>query len=177
MGLDQVAKRPRRMSVASIVTGESIEAQFNPTELEEAIEVKWGRPEIPGLSHQPMQFGHTGNDRFSFDLNFDALDPTTSLDEILSARRFLLSLCYPGRGASSVTSGGPARVLFVWPNLVSLTCVLTTLGIRYHRFNSDGTPIQFTCRVSVEEIRDVRLFAEDVRDSGTQRSSAGVQEV
>ena len=177
MGLDQVGRRPRRMSIASLATGESIEAQFNPTDLEEAIEVKWGRAEVPGLSHQPLQFGHTGNDRLTFELNFDALAGTMSVDQIQSARRFLLSLCYSSRKATTVASAAPARVLFVWPNLASLTCIIASLTFRYQRFNADGIPIQFTCRLSMEEIRDVRLFAEDVRDNGTQRSGAGVQEV
>ena len=56
MALEVAAQTPARMSIANVSSGESIEAQFNPTELEEALEVNWARQTVPGLSHQPLQF-------------------------------------------------------------------------------------------------------------------------
>jgi hypothetical protein len=173
MALDVAGQVPARMSIANVSTGDSVEAQFNPTELEEALEVNWARQTVPGLSHQPLQFVNTGNVKFTLELAFEAQDPTADLDQILHARRFLQSLCYPRRGATSVIGGGPPRVLFVWPSFVSLTCVITTLTFKYSRFNLAGTPIQFTAKLGLEEIRDVRLLSEDVLASGTQRSGAG----
>ena len=173
MGIEVAGQRPARMSIANISTGESVDAQFNPTELEEALEVNWARQTIPGLSHQPMQFVNTGNTKFMLELNFEAQDPTTDLAQIHHARRFLLSLCYPRRGAADVASGGPPRVLFVWPTFVSLTCVITALTFKYSRFNLAGAPVQFTVKVAIEEIRDIRLVSEDVLASGTQRSGVG----
>jgi hypothetical protein len=173
MGLEAADQAPARMSIANLSTGNSVDAQFNPTELEEALEVNWARQTVPGLSHQPLQFVNTNNTKFTFELNFEAQDPTTGLDQILHARRFLQSLCYPRRGAADVASGGPPRALFVWPTIASLTCVITALAFKYRRFNVAGTPVQFTVKVSLEEIRDVRLVSEDVLASGTQRSSVG----
>lgn len=170
------ALRPARMSIANIATGESIDAQFNPTTLEEALDVNWTRQTVPGLSHQPLQFVNTGNTKFSIELNFNAHDPTTDLDQIHRARRFLLSLCYPRRGADTVVSGGPPRALFVWPRIASLTCVITGVALRYNRFNQDGSPSQFAAKVTLEEIRDVRLTSEDVLADGTQRSGAAPEE-
>jgi hypothetical protein len=160
------------MSIANVATGDSVEAQFNPTEFEEALEVNWARQTVPGLSHQPLQFVNTGNAKFTLELNFEALDPTTDLEQIHFARRFLQSLCYPRRGAEDVAGGGPPRALFVWPNVVSLTCVVTGLSFKYSRFNLDGTPVQFTTKVTLEEVRDVRLLSEDVLADGTRRSGA-----
>ncbi len=172
MGLDAASQTPARMSIANVSTGDSIEAQFNPTEFEEALEVNWARQTIPGLSHQPLQFVNTGNTKFTLELNFEAQDPTTDLDQIHLARRFLQSLCYPRRGAQDVIGGGPPRALFVWPKVISLTCVLTGLSFKYCRFNLEGTPVQFTSKVTLEEVRDVRLLSEDVLADGTQRSGA-----
>lgn len=172
MGLEAAGQRPARMSIANVATGESVEAQFNPTEFEEALEVNWARQTVPGLSHQPMQFVNTGNARFTLDLNFDARDATTTIEDVLYARRFLQSLCYPRRGAEDVAGGGPPRALFVWPNVVALTCVLTGVSLKYGRFALDGTPTQFTAKVALEEIRDVRLLSEDVLADGTRRSGA-----
>jgi hypothetical protein len=177
MALEVAGQKPKRMSIANVATGDSIDAQFNPSELEEMLDVNWARQTVPGLSHQPLQFVNTGNTKMSFELRFEAQDPTTTLDRLLRDRRFLQSLCYPRRGASTVIGGGPPRALFIWPKIVSLTCVVTGLAFRYTRFNLDGTPIEFACRVSLEEIRDVRLFSEDVLNDGTQRSSSGTVSV
>jgi hypothetical protein len=173
MGLEAAGQRPARMSIANVSTGDSIEAQFNPTEFEESLEVNWARQTVPGLSHQPLQYVNTGNAKFPLELNFEVQDPTTDLDAIHRARRFLLSLCYPRRGAADVASGGPPRALFLWPNVVSLTCVITALSFKYGRFNLEGTPVQFSAKLSLEEIRDVRLSSEDVLASGSQRSGTG----
>lgn len=172
MSIDVAAQAPARMSIADVSSGESIEAQFNPTEFEEAVEVNWARQTVPGLSHQPMQFVNTGNVKFTLELQFEAQDPS-DIDQILRARRFLQSLCYPRRGAADVVGGGPPRALFVWPTFVSLTCVIASLSFKYSRFNLAGTPVHFTAKVALEEIRDVRLLSEEVLANGTQRSGAG----
>ena len=172
MSLDVASERPARMSIANVATGESVEAQFNPSEFEEALEVNWTRQTVPGLSHQPLQFVNTGNVKFTLELNFEVQDPSTDLDTIHQGRRFLQSLCYPRRGAEDVVGGGPPRALFVWPNVISLSCVVTALSFKYGRFNLEGTPVQFTAKVTLEEIRDVRLLSEDVLADGSQRSGA-----
>jgi hypothetical protein len=173
VALEVAAQTPTRMSIANVSSGESIEAQFNPTELEEALEVNWARLTVPGLSHQPLQFVNTGNTKFTLELQFEAQNATTDVERNLRARRFLQSLCYPRRGAANVAGGGPPRVLFVWPTFVSLTCVIASLSFKYSRFNLAGTPIHFTAKVALEEIRDVRLLSEEVLANGTQRSSTG----
>ena len=173
MALDVAAQTPARMAIANVSTGDSVDAQFNPAEFEEALEVNWARQTVPGLSHQPLQFVNTGNVKFTLELNFEAQDPAADLDQLLRARRFLQSLCYPRRGAADVVGGGPPRALFVWPTIVSLTCVITSLTFKYSRFNLAGTPVQFTAKVGLEEIRDVRLLSEDVLANGSQRSGAG----
>jgi hypothetical protein len=173
VALEIAAQTPARMSIANVSSGDSIEAQFNPTELEEALEVNWARQTVPGLSHQPLQFVNTGNTKFTLELQFEAQNATTDVERNLRARRFLQSLCYPRRGATNVAGGGPPRVLFVWPTFVSLTCVIASLSFKYSRFNLAGTPIHFTAKVALEEIRDVRLLSEEVLANGTQRSGAG----
>ncbi len=175
MSLDVASERPARMSIANVATGEAVEAQFNPSEFEEALEVNWTRQTVPGLSHQPLQFVNTGNVKFTLELNFEAQDPSTDLDTIHQSRRFLQSLCYPRRGAEDVVGGGPPRALFVWPNVISLTCVVTALSFKYGRFNLEGTPVQFTAKVTLEEIRDVRLLSEDVLADGSQRSGSALE--
>ena len=68
MGLEVASQRPARMSIANTATGDVVEAQFNPAEFEEALEVNWARQTVPGLSHQPLQFVNTGNVKFTLEL-------------------------------------------------------------------------------------------------------------
>ncbi len=165
-------QKPIRMSIRDLNTGELLEAQFNPTNLDESITVDWARLKPPGLSHEVLQYDHTENYKPGpLELVFDALGEGWSVDRIGEARKFLLSVCYSKSGAQSVREGEATRVLLFWPNLMSLTCVLTSLKIKHSRFNLAGQPTYFVATVALEEIRDARLFSEDVRNSGTVRSA------
>ena len=170
MSLQIAARRPARMIIVNVTSGAFIEAQFNPTEFTEALQVNYARQTIPGLSHQRLQYVNTNNVRIPLALELEALDPASSLDDVLSAKRFLQHLCYPRRGAQDVVGGGPPRVLFIWPQTISLNCVVTDLSFTYQRFNGEGAPVQITANVTLEEIRDVRLPSEDVLVDGSQRS-------
>lgn len=165
-----LAQKPERMYFQDLRTLEILTAQYNPTELEEALGVEWARLSPPGFSHKHLQYVGTENLTYTFDLIFDAAVEGTSLTDILRARRFLMSLCYARRGAQNVREGQAPRFLFVWPTLVSLTAVISgALTFKHETFNVRGTPTRFSVKMKLEEIRDVRLYSEDVRDEGTER--------
>ncbi len=164
---------PARMTLMNVSTGQTIEAQFNPTELDEDLTVNWNKLAVLGLSHMPQQYQQTDNHGFSFELAFRAWDDTgkNRLDDIQLARRFLLSLCYSSRNSpATVVGGAPPRVLFIWPGLVSMTCVIKKLHGHHTLFNTNGDPVHYSVKVDLEEIRDFRLYSEDVLAMGTQRS-------
>lgn len=171
MALSESLARPRRMYLTDLRTAETFEAQFNPTELEESIDVAYSELGVPGLPHAPLQYSGTSNKKFEFELfvsTHGALERGLGED----FRRFLESLCYPAAVADTVLTGAPPRVLFVWPRLVSLTCVIRTLKFRHQRFAIDGGTTRYVASVSVSEIRDARLTSDDVRRVGTIRSAA-----
>jgi hypothetical protein len=144
------------------------ETQFNPEEFTEGLQVNYQRHKIPGLSHEPLQYVNTTNVKFSMDLYFDAVT-NEQADRNLIARRFLSSVCYPKRPVGDLLIGGPPRLLFVWPHIISLTTVITSLQFVYSQFSSTGVPIKFTASISLEEIRDMRLTQDDVIENGTIR--------
>jgi hypothetical protein len=166
---------PARMSLSNLSTSQSViqtlEAQFNPTQLRETIVVNYARLAVLGLSHKPLQYQNTDNHTFPIELAFRAYDAKGNrLDDNKAARRFLMSLCYPRRGSSTVTGGAPPRLLFVWPGLMSLVAVITKLEFEHTLFNFLGDPVHSSAKIDLEEIRDVRLFSEDVLAQGTLRS-------
>lgn len=160
--------KPPRMTITNTVTGAFVEAPVNPPEFEESLEVAFQRQTVPGLSHQVMQFTNTGNYKVELELEFLAESPKL-LEAAQKARSFLFSCCYPKK-ATDVPSGAPPRLLFLWPGMVSITCFLTKITIKHDRFNRQAQSYHFKAKLSLEEVRDVRLLSEEVAQIGTQRS-------
>ncbi len=174
-GEGSIATRPPKMYVQDLITLEKIEAQFNPTTLERVIAVEWARLTIPGLSHRPLQYNFTDNSKTVIELVYDAQSPGCTVPQLLHVANFMESICYTKRGAQNVAGGQPSRVLIKWPNVLSLTCVVSNVRVKYERFNKEATPTYSRITVALEEIRDTRLFSEDVLASGGQRSPSPTQ--
>jgi hypothetical protein len=200
--LVSATQRPQRMTLWRLWNsndpddkGEFLMAQFNPAELEETLKVDWAKHGAPGSTQKRHHYVGTENYGYSFELIFDALlaeyweigksgeiqrsleggpraDLRQGLPSILKQRRQLQSFCFPRRGSTSMKDGEAPRILFFWPNLLSLTCVITDLHFKYERFNASGAPTYFNVKVQLEEIRDVRLHSEDVMADGTFRRNA-----
>jgi len=163
---------PTRMHVVNLTTGEDLEVQYNPEDLSLLLEVDYARLDVPGLSHQPMQYSSTKNVVSKFSL-YCAAHSTAQRERIDDFTRFLSSLCYAPEGARSVGQGAPPRVLFVWPRLATMTTRITSLQFKFATFAKDGGAIRWTADVSLEEARDVRLTMEDVRVAGFRRPVSG----
>jgi len=158
------------MSFTELRGGLTFEAIYNPEELNEILEANWTELEVLGLSHKPQQYQNTNPHQFTFKLEFDAYaDGKNRLVDILLWRRFLLSLFYAPRGSQDVIGGSPTRFLFVWPNFIALTCVIHRAEFTHKRFNKDGQPTLFEVDVTIKEIRDVRLLADEALGDGTFR--------
>lgn len=164
--------RPPRVSLTNLRTGETVEMPFTPETFAEQVAVNYARQAVVGMSHETLQYGNTGNYTLEgLDFFFRGNTPE-EVDAIHDGRLFLLSLAYPPEGAESVRDGAPPRVLFFWPQVVSLTCVLTQIRVSHVKFNSQGRTTIFRVRMNLEEIRDVRLTMEAVRTSGTRRAAS-----
>ena len=61
MGIEQAVAKPPRCVLVNVVSAESIDCLFNPTQLSEKLQINWNRLSVPGLSHQVLQFQSTGN--------------------------------------------------------------------------------------------------------------------
>ncbi len=169
------AAKPPRVIIADINSGVGYSMQFMPEEFEEKVTPNYSRHKVLGLSHEILQYAQTGNHTLpGIEFNFRA-DRAKELDLIHKWRRFFLSLCYASEGAETVRDGAPPRVLFSWPKLYSMTCIIADLSIRHKAFDVKGLTKKFTVIVTLEEIRDVRLTREQVFTQGTRRPSSGAQ--
>ena len=167
---DHVQRAPK-VTFINMSTNEVLEAQFNPSTFDEDIAVNYAALTVPGLSHQVLQFIHTNNMKYGFELFFHAVNGgPTELERIREARKFLLSVCHP-RQATTILRGGAPRVLFVWPGIVALSCVVRSLKFKHNRFNKLAEPIAFLVKVMLEEIRDLSVSSAEIRATGTQRGA------
>jgi hypothetical protein len=175
MTISQAAGTPQRLHVIDLRTGEDLEVQFNPEQLELSVGPVWKRLEVPGLPHQPQQY--VGGTNVAFTLDLYCMAHTTQWRQsIEDFQRFLLSLCYPPAAADSVATGAPPRVMLVWPRFLSMTCIVSSaMTFRYTRWALDGGVTRYVASIPFEEILDVRLSSEDVRRVGLRRAPSAPQ--
>lgn len=160
-----------KVSLTNTDTTETKEVQFNPTELQESVTVNWTEHRPPGLPHTVLQYDGTTNHTIPLELwLFGTSD--TETDSMDDMRRFLLSLCYPSAQAADVLGGAPPKVLFLWPGKVSIVAVIKgQLQFSHKQFNRKMRTTLMTVSLTLEEARITRLTSEEVRVSGTQRTS------
>ena len=162
----------QRMHLVNLATGEDFEVMFNPEQITEEVQVAYARQTIPGLSHQPLQFTNTGNHAVSMDL-FATGTTERRIALVSDLRQFLLSLTVPPGNAGTIDDGAPPRVLFLWGLVWSWTAVITSVRIVSSQFTQEGEIRTLVASITLEEIRDVRMTSQDVRITGTRRSSEG----
>lgn len=159
--LTDAMRRPPRMSITNVSTGRTVEMQFNPEQFQETVGANYEELTVPGLSHQPLQFTHTSNEAFSFEL-FHIAYSREEMERIHLTRRFLKSLCFPRGGADDVVGGSPPRALLVWPRMLSITCVLRKVSLTHVLFNRQAQSRQFNAQIELQEIRDFRITSAEV---------------
>ena len=144
--------RPPRCFLVNVSTAESMECLFNPAEIVEQVDVHWARLQVPGLSHQGLQYQGTGNRRLSgleFYLDRTFAEQLPGDIDIMAFRAFLRALTVPSVRADSVLTGAPPRTLFIWPQVLTIETVLTGLEFRYQQFGVDGRVLVYSAKASV----------------------------
>jgi hypothetical protein len=152
MPADSLARRPPRLALVNLATGERLDTWANPPQLAMRTTVNWNRLSPPGADHQPLQFTGTGNRQLTeLELIFDrAFADSTDVD-LAQARMFLDATTVP-------TAPGlpPPTVLFVWPGVVTLEAVVTSLDVQVRRFASDGSPLTLAATLTLEQVAPPR---------------------
>lgn len=170
-----ITARMPRIGIGNLLTGEQRELPFTPTQLTEQLTADYSERQVLGLSHRPLQYSSTSNYTLQ-NLEFFFRSTTTQeLRENAEHRRFLMSLCYPSGGSESVVGGGAPRILFLWPKLIAISCVMRNLSLTHTQFNIEGDPVVTRATFTLTEIRDTRISSDDIRQQGTIRGPAIAQ--
>jgi len=159
---------PSKLVFTNLVDGAELEAQFNPTNFTEQLGANWNSLTIPGASYKPLQFSNTDNLKLRFEMFFLA-QTKAELAGLQRARLLLLAWCYPRRVANDIVGGGAPRILVTWPTMLSLQAVIRTVEHSHQRFNRIGQSVHMTTNLSLEEISDVQLTFDQVREDDDVR--------
>ncbi len=157
----------KRMSLVHVDAPDSptLEAQYNPDEMEINLQALLNRHDVPLLGYQPIQYKGTGNVVAKFKLVFNGTQLPPAMMRNVWA--FFFSGMYGvSDDSGQFTLQGPGRVLFVWPGWIRLFCVQPSLKIKVLKFSTEGDPlpIYFTVDVELEERRDLNLDYESGSD-------------
>jgi hypothetical protein len=158
--------QPPRCVLANVSTGESMPCLFNPAQLTEKLQVNWNRQVVPGLSHQVLQFQSTSNRQLTgVEFYLDRFFATEQPGEpnILEFRGFLRALTAPPANTTGVLSTAPPRVLLIWPNVVTIECIVASVDFQYRQLAVDSKLLAYTASVTFEEVLDRRVTSEDLR--------------
>jgi hypothetical protein len=69
------------------------------------------------------------------------------------------------QGAEGVPETAPPRVLFIWPEVVTVECVVASVEFTYKQLAVDGTVLVYAASVTFEEILDTRVTSEELREA------------
>ncbi len=167
MPIELAMVRPPRCVLVNVTSGESMECLFNPTQLTEKVQVNWSRLAVPGLSHQVLQFQSTANRslagvEFYLDRFFATEQPGEP--DIMEFRSFIRALTVPPSGTEGVVDTAPPRTLFIWPEVITVETVVTDVEFQYRQVAIDGRVLVYAATVTFEEILDVRVTSEELRE-------------
>jgi len=167
MPIELAMVRPPRCVLVNVTSGESMECLFNPTQLTEKVQVNWSRLAVPGLSHQVLQFQSTANRslavvEFYLDRFFATEQPGEP--DIIEFRSIIRALTVPPSGTEGVVDTAPPRTLFIWPEVITVETVVTDVEFQYRQVAIDGRVLVYAATVTFEEILDVRVTSEELRE-------------
>jgi hypothetical protein len=150
--MDFLATRSPRVTLVNLDTQERMECLINPETLTEKLSVIYRRLSVPGVGHQMLQYDSTSNRIVpSLELVLDkrlGKQPASDPD-IIRFRDFLRKIARP---AQVDLPSAPPTVLFVWPKVLSMECVLSELEFRYQVFGADGDLLMYTATCTLEEV-------------------------
>jgi len=144
--------------------------QFVPNELSMSVAVKWAETQVLGMSHTPLQYQYTENQKLP--MKIVVMRGLMTRDAILAdphARKtenFLLSLTVPGRDRNGQLMSRPPVVKLTWPNMITANCVLASLNLVHQRFTKDQERWMYMANCEFIRVRDSRVWGDQLLVKG-----------
>jgi hypothetical protein len=165
----------------------TLEAQFNPKELQIESPIKW--TEHPAINAQsvatkPMEFTAMGAETMKVELIFDAFEDDSNevVDKIATLKR-MASVLHSVGGSNkrernrSVDRERPNFCVATWGTQAPFRCVIESISVKYTMFSVDGTPVRATVVLglksgsrSLDNTSDETTFEKASRERAAARA-------
>lgn len=144
---------PRTKARAIIInagTGETITAQFNPTEIKRTKGVNWAEIRIPGLNFPKLHFVSGNAREIPLRLEFDS----EGQEDVSPIAEAFERLAIKDRN-----TGAPPLTRFVW-GPQAYEAVVTQVETEFNDFMPDGTPTSLVVTLSLREYSEAEVIVQ-----------------
>ncbi|MBU0999546.1 hypothetical protein KKG24_04605 [Patescibacteria group bacterium] len=167
-----------KLFIVHLRSGDTISAQFNPTEFRELFTVDYKNIEVSGLTFEPLEWDHTKSAKFSCELGFNAesavgvtfggsLSASTPSQAVALCRRFLIACNYPSEAGAASNDIAPSPLLIVWPGFMSVVVRQLSVEFGHREFSAFDGPSIFSAKLEWEAAPTRNVFYEDMLSHGT----------
>jgi hypothetical protein len=157
----------------------TVEAQFNPAQLEVGMSAKWAPPAAAtgkgaagaaksGKAAKPgaktseddiaLEFSGAEGRSLTLELLFDGFEKNESVEPKVSTLARLATIRKPNSMKDDERL--PHQCVVTWPPIGKFKCVIESLTTKYSMFGKDGTPLRATCTVKLKEANTVTKAAK-----------------
>jgi len=151
------------VSIASVDTGISVDAQYNPKELQVDLSVAWqNNPQSNKSPEKGIQLEFTGAQgrTMSLELMFDGYENNQSIAGKVATLNTMASVISPADPDENKRR--PHRCVVTWGSTVpNFRCVIESLSTKYTMFSDKGVPLRATCTVKLKEADVVSMKKDD----------------
>jgi phage protein U len=156
-GAVTTSSAPQNIQIGSLDdTSISVEAQYNPKELQIDRSVPWSKVNQANQSQanqggQGIHLEFTGAEgrSMSVELLFDGYEQGASIAPQVKALETMASVIDPT--SASEDKRRPHRCVAAWGSTVNFRCVIESLSTKYTMFSASGDPLRATCTVKLKE--------------------------
>jgi len=170
--------------IGSLDPGETaltVEAQYNPKELQVDQNVPWqkknqaNKAPKPGGGSAPkgdpagieLEFTGAEGRSMTIELLFDGYETGTSVAPQVDMLYKLASVIKPG--STKEAERRPRKCVCTWGDTVkAFSCVIASLSVKYTMFSEDGDPLRATCTVKLMEADALSLQQDPPATAGAQ---------
>ena len=124
----------------------TVEAQFNPKELQIDSPISWTEHKVIGaqsVATKPMEFSAMGAETVKVELLFDAYEEGSDfVVNAIAALKSLASVRDPYSSKSNSNHQRPSFCVAKWGTQQPFRCVIESFSVKYTMFAVDGTPLR-----------------------------------
>ena len=142
-----------KVSIISLDTNATVEAQYNPKELQIDKNVPWTKTSQANKSNETgisLEFTGAEGRSLTLELLFDGYEEGKSVKGKVDTLNDLASVWQPGE--KDETKRRPHFCKIAWGSTISeFKCVIESLSVKYTMFSESGDPLRATCTVKLKE--------------------------